>query len=208
MDMKRGLFIVFEGPDRSGKTTQINLLRAWLKARRVPHALTREPGGTALSESVRSILLDPRSRISPLAELLLYEAARAQHVGEIIAPALKAGRTVVSDRFTLATVAYQGYGRGLGAALADRLNDAATGGLRPDITFVFTMPDSEFARRSKGFRADRMEREKAAFRRKVNRAYRLLARRPGCVRVDATDTVENIHAAITAAIGRRLERRS
>ena len=198
--MKKGLFIVFEGPDRSGKSTQVRLLSDWLIKNRLKTVLTREPGGARISEAIRNILLDPKNKISPLTELLLYEAARAQHTADIILPALKAGKTVISDRFTMATTAYQGYGRKLNLKMIETLNTIATAGLKPDLTIVFTMPDSEFFERGKKLRSDRMERQDTAFRLRVNKAYAVLAMRPGSFRVDATGTMEKIHAAITARL--------
>lgn len=203
--MKKGIFIVFEGPDRSGKTTQIKLLTDWLNKKKIKTVLTREPGGTGVSEAVRAVLLNPKSKISPLTELFLYESARAQHTEEIILPALKAGKTVISDRFTMATVAYQGYGRGLDLSMIKTLNDIATAGIKPDLSFVFTMPDSEFFKRGKNLPSDRMERQKASFRLKVNRAYRELANKPGCVKIDATHTIEAIHAEITGKLTAKLK---
>ena len=198
--MKKGLFIVFEGPDRSGKSTQVRLLSAWLKKKNLKTILTREPGGARISEAIRDILLDPGNNISPLTELLLYEAARAQHTADVILPALKTGRIVISDRFTMATTAYQGYGRKLDLAMVATLNRIATAGLIPDLTAVFTMPDSEFFKRGKELKSDRMERADTAFRLRVNKAYAVLAGRPGSFRVDAARTVEEIHSAITAKL--------
>ena len=198
--MKKGLFIVFEGPDRSGKSTQVRLLSAWLKKKGRGTVLTREPGGAGISEAIREILLDPENKISPLTELLLYEAARAQHTSDVILPALKAGKTVISDRFTMATTAYQGYGRKLDLKMVETLNRIATSGLKPDLTAVFTMPDSEFFKRGKELKSDRMERADTAFRLRVNKAYAVLAGRPGSFRVDAARTVEEIHSAITAKL--------
>lgn len=198
--MKKGLFIVFEGPDRSGKSTQVRLLSDWLIKNRLKTVLTREPGGARISEAIRNILLDPKNKISPLTELLLYEAARAQHTADIILPALKAGKTVISDRFTMATTAYQGYGRKLDLKTVEALNRIATAGIKPDLTVVFTMPDSEFFKRGKNLKSDRMERQDTAFRLRVNKAYAVLAGRPGSFRVDATGTVEDIHAAITSKL--------
>ena len=191
---------MFEGPDRSGKSTQVKLLAAWLEKKGLGTVLTREPGGAGISEAIRGILLDPENRIGPLAELLLYEAARAQHTDDVILPALKAGKTVISDRFTMATTAYQGYGRRLDLKMVETLNRIATAGLKPDLTVVFTMPDAEFFKRGKNLASDRMERQNDAFRLRVNKAYSVLARRPGSFRIDARGTVEKIHAAITARL--------
>ncbi len=191
---------MFEGPDRSGKSTQVRLLSAWLEGKGLKTVLTREPGGARISEAIREILLDPGNNISPLTELLLYEAARAQHTADIILPALKAGRIVISDRFTMASTAYQGYGRKLDLKMVEALNRTATAGLKPDLTVVFTMPDNEFFKRGKNLKSDRMERQDTAFRLRVNKAYSVLAARPGSFKVDAARTVEKIHAAITAKL--------
>ena len=204
--MKKGIFIVLEGPDRSGKSTQAALLRDWLeKERRRKVVVTREPGGTAVAEKVREILLDPESEIAPLTELFLYETSRAQHTIEKILPALKAGKVVISDRYTLSTVAYQGYGRGLGLKIVDALNRISTLDLRPDLTIVFDIPDRVFAQREKTRPGrDRIERAPDAFRRRVNRAYKLLARRPGVTRVDAGRSIDEIQAGIRARVARLL----
>ncbi|MEI7482283.1 MAG: dTMP kinase, partial [Elusimicrobiota bacterium] len=193
-------FIVFEGPDRSGKSTQVRLLSAWLEKNNLKTVLTREPGGARISKAIRDVLLDPGNKINPLTELLLYEAARAQHTADIIRPALKAGKIVISDRFTMATTAYQGYGRKLDLKMVETLNSIATTGLKPDLTVVFTMPDNEFFKRGKNLRSDRMERQDTTFRLRVNKAYAVLAKRKGSFKVDATGTVEKIHAAITAKL--------
>lgn len=203
--MKKGLFIVFEGPDRSGKSTQVRLLSAWLGEKGFKTVLTREPGGARISEAIRDILLDPANNINPLTELLLYEAARAQHTADVILPALKTGRIVISDRFTMATTAYQGYGRKLDLKMVETLNRIATAGLKPDLTIVFTMPDSEFFKRGKNLGSDRMERQDNAFRLRVNKAYSVLAGRPGSFKVDAAGTVEKIHAAITAKLSAKFK---
>ena len=149
--MKRGSFIVLEGPDKSGKSTQALLLVKRLRAagREVVH--TREPGGTPLAEAIRRLLLTPGKRVEPMAELLLYAAARAQHVSELIRPALRRGAVVVCERFTMATVVYQGHARGLDLKTIAALNRAATGGLKPDVTVVLDVPETEFhARRQRG----------------------------------------------------------
>lgn len=199
--MKRGIFIVLEGPDRSGKSTQATLLKAWLEERGRKVVVTREPGGTSVAEKVREILLDPESEIAPLTELFLYETSRAQHTVEKILPALKAGKVIISDRYTFSTVAYQGYGRGLDLKTVETLNRIATLDLKPDLTIVFDIPDKVFAEREKTRPGrDRIERAPDAFRRRVNRAYKLLARRPGAVRVDGGRSVDEIQADIRARV--------
>lgn len=204
----KGVFIVLEGPDRSGKSTQAELLKAWIeKDFKREVLLTREPGGTSIAEKVRNILLDPKSEIAPLTELFLYETSRAQHTLEKILPALKAGKVIISDRYTLSTVAYQGYGRGLDLKTVATLNRIATLNLKPDLTVVFDIPDRIFAQREKTRPGrDRIERAPDAFRRRVNRAYKLLACKPGMTRVDAGRTVAEIQADIRARVGKLLKK--
>lgn len=172
-----GRFIVLEGPDKSGKSTQASLLARRLRRRGTPVVHTREPGGTSFAEAIRRILLSPRHKVEPLAELLLYEAARAQHTNERILPSLRAGKTVVCERYTLATLAYQGWARGLSLPLIGRLNAIATGGLEPDLTIVLDIPESQFESRDRSRRRDRLELESSAFRRRVREGYRRLSRR-------------------------------
>lgn len=212
MAKNKGLFVVFEGPDRSGKTTQINLLASYLKSRRIKFILTREPGGCRLSEQIRDILLNPANKISPISELLLYEAARAQHTAEKILPALKEGKIVISDRFFLATLAYQGYGRQIKLSLVRLLNSIAAFNIRPDITFLFTMPDSEFEKRKRSAmlegKTDRIESERESFRKKVNLAYKKLAKsEKNIIEIDATGKIEDIGAFIKRRIERKLRTR-
>ena len=206
--MKRGVFIVLEGPDRSGKSTQAELLKTWLESRGEKVMVTREPGGTRLSEQIREILLDPKSEIEPMTELFLYETSRIKHTLEKILPALKAGKVIISDRYTLSTTAYQGYGRGLDLKTVETLNRIATLNLKPDVTVVFDIPDKVFAEREKTRPGrDRIEREPDSFRRRVNRAYKLLARRPGVTRVNAGRPVEAIQADIRARVEKALKKR-
>jgi len=176
MPAKKGLFVVLEGPDKSGKSTQARLLAEALRAagRDVLH--TREPGGTAVAEAVRRVLLDPGLRVDPLTELFLYEASRAQHTREKLLPALAAGRVVVSERYTMSTDVYQGLARGLGLPLTRALNRFATEGLRPHLTVVIDVPDAEFARRDRARAHDRIEQAGADFRKRVRAGYRRLAR--------------------------------
>lgn len=201
---RKGLFIVLEGPDKSGKSTQARLLVAALAARGRDVLHTREPGGTAAAEAIRKVLLDVRLHVSPTAELFLYEASRAQHTDEVLRPALAAGKVVVCERYTMSTDAYQGVARGLGLKVTGALNLAATRGLKPGLTIVIAIPDGEFGRRDKHRALDRLEREDAAFRVKVRRAYRRLARRDGAALVDGTRPVAKLHADILRRVERRL----
>lgn len=200
---------MFEGPDRSGKSTQVKLLSAWLRKNRFKTRITREPGGARISEAIRRILLDPKNRINALTEILLYEAARAQHTADVILPALKAGRIVISDRFAMSTTAYQGYGRKIPIRTVETLNKIATCGLNPDITIVLNIPDRIFNERER--RAlklsgpDRMERASSNFRKRVNKAYKTLSRRPGIIRINAAEPIEAIHDKLRAAIAKKLK---
>lgn len=191
--MKRGAFIVLEGPDKSGKSTQAALLAKRLRAagRRVVH--TREPGGTPLAEAIRRLLLKPGAKVEPLAELLLYEASRAQHTAELIRPALARGEDVVCERYTMATVVYQGFARGLDRDVIGVLNRIATGGLRPDVTFVLDVPETEFHARKRRRRADRLELEPEEFRRRVREGYR---RQKGAVHLNGRAPRQELHEAI------------
>ena len=167
------MFISFEGIDKSGKTTQAKLLADFLVDRNCSVVLTKEPGGTALGEKIKKIILEDR-RVDPLTELFLYLADRAQHVQEVIKPALKQGKIVISDRYIDASLAYQGYGRGLSIELIDKLNKKATGGIEPDITFLLDLePEKAFLRTKK---VDRIERENLSFHKRVREGYLEIAR--------------------------------
>ena len=208
--IKKGIFIVFEGPDRSGKSTQAKLLQKWLEEKNRKVILTREPGGTKLSENIRKILLNPHNTISSLSELFLYEAARAQHVSDIIMPALKKGQVVISDRFTLASIAYQGYGRKIPIKTVETLNRIATSGLKPDITIVLNIPDRVFNERErlaeKILGADRIESASSNFRKRVNKAYKILSKNPKGIKITATNSIEDIQAEIIKKIKHKFSR--
>ena len=162
----KGYFISVEGGDGSGKSTQMQKIEAYLTEMGQEVLLTREPGGTPMAEKIREMILDPANRdLTGRAEMLLYAAARAQHVEEKILPALRAGKTVLSDRFTDSSIAYQGFGRGLGDMVAE-VNRIATGGVEPDLTiFLNITPAAGMARKNRqdGHVLDRLEQEKAAF---------------------------------------------
>ena len=144
----KGVFITFEGPDGAGKSTQIRKFAAYLEAHGHQVQLTREPGGTPLGDRVRKVVLDPAAGVvDDRTETLLYLASRAQHVAELIVPALSAGKVVVCDRFSDSTLAYQGIARGLGLEKMSQLNEFATGGLQPDLTFLLDGNPAELAGR-------------------------------------------------------------
>jgi dTMP kinase len=204
----RGAFVTFEGVEGSGKSTQLRRLAAHLAAKGIPHVLTREPGGTPLADEIRRLLLSPRDEaVFPETELLLYEAARAQHVRGFILPALDSGSAVLCDRFFDATTAYQVHARGLDAGQVDRLNRFASGGLTPDLTLLFDLsPEAGFSRlAARGGAVDRMERESLAFHRSVREGYlRLLETQTGrFVRIDASLPVEEVFLRVMEAVGAR-----
>jgi len=172
------LFITIEGVEGSGKSTQIKLLKTALKKRGFPVFITREPGGTKISDQIRKILLSKKNRqMVPLCELLLYEASRAQHVAERIRPALKRGKIVISDRFYDATSAYQGVVRGISRKWVEKLNLFATSGLKPDLTLILDCPVQKgfYRLRLRKKSLDRLEQEKRSFHERVRTAYLLLA---------------------------------
>ena len=172
--MDKGLFITFEGIDGCGKSTQIALTESYCKSKGRETLIIREPGGTTVGEKIRTILLDKKNdSMVPMAELLLYEAARAQIVEEKIVPALEAGMVVICDRFFDSTAAYQGYARGLGPELIDELNNIATSGRAPDITFYLDLsPEQALKRRlGRGEEEDRLEALGLSFQEKVRDGY-------------------------------------
>jgi len=172
-----GLLVTLEGGEGSGKTTQASALAKHLEERGHPVCFTREPGGTELGLAVVRLLRESEGglTLTPLAELLLFEADRAQHVSEVIRPALAAGKTVICDRFTDSSLAYQGYGRGLGLDLIRRLNDEATGGLIPDLTLLLDVPP-EVGLSREGAQLDVTGRESLEFHERVREGFLALAR--------------------------------
>ena len=205
--MKKGFFIVLEGPDRSGKSTQASLLKQWLTEKGYSVVLTREPGGTAVSEKIRSILLDPSVKIGPFAEMFLFAASRSQHMTEIIKPAIAAGNIIISDRFTMSTEAYQGYGRGLPLDAIRQINNIATEEIKPDITIVFKVSEKEFDKRIREEEKnspDRFEREDIDFRNKIIRAYSDFSSRKDINSIDASKSIEKIQSEIRAIISAKL----
>lgn len=179
-----GFFITFEGIEGCGKTTQINHLTAHLKEKNLPFLLTREPGGTAIGDRIRQILLSSEnSSMEAATEFFLYAAARAQHISQIILPALTEGKTVLCDRFADATVAYQGHGRGLNLAWIEEIHDRFLRGVKPNLTFLLDLPVEEGLRRAlkrmenQAVKEDRFEKEDLGFHRRVREGYLLLARK-------------------------------
>ncbi len=207
---KRGLFITFEGPEGSGKSTQLALLAQWLRDQGYEVLTTREPGGTRIGETIRSLLHDIRfTEMHPRAEILLYSASRAQLVEEVIRPALEAGKVVLCDRYADSTYAYQGYGRGLSLDQLREITDFATGGLRPDLTlYLDLVPEIGLARKVAGkTEMNRLDRERIDFHRRVRAGYLELAgEEPERWRIIAAEeSVEAVQAAIRALVAEKLD---
>ncbi len=199
--MQKGLFITFEGSDGCGKTTQINLLNEYLRAKCRPTLLTREPGSGGLGIKIREILLNFEGEIAPNCESFLFLADRAQHVEYTIKPALKEGKIVLCDRHTDSTLAYQGYGREGDIERIKLLNEIAVNGLKPDLTLVFDIP-AETSLKRVGHDKDRMEASGLEFFDRVRNGYLEIARlEPERVRViDASDSIENIHKKVVEIV--------
>ena len=195
--MMQGLFITFEGPDGCGKTTQMKLLAEYLEKKGEEVVLTREPGGKGLGEKVREILLNYDGEVSDRCESFLFLADRAQNIDIIVNPAVKAGKIVLCDRHIDSTVAYQGYGRGLDIERINMLNNLATNGKKPDLTFVFDV-DVETSMKRVGKEKDRMESAGIDFHNRVRQGYLELAKQePQRIKViDATKSIEEIHDEI------------
>ena len=196
------MFISFEGIDGSGKTTQAALLAEAARAAGHEVVAVREPGGTAAGERIRDLLLDPAASIEPWAEALLYAAARAQLVAEVIRPALDRGATVIADRYVDSSLAYQGVARRLGWSEILGVNLAATGELLPDRTILLELPEADAADR-RDEEADRIEAEPDAFHRAVAEGFATAARMfPGRIAVvDASGTTDEVAARVREAVG-------
>jgi dTMP kinase len=199
MTKRGGLFIVLEGVEGAGKSTQARLLSSALEAANVPHVLTREPGGTPVGEAIREVVLDKGGlAMPPETELFLILGARAAFVREVVRPALERGEIVLGDRFDLSTFAYQGFGRGLDLTRVREANRMATDGLEPDLCLILDLPvELGMDRKAGGERADRIEREGADFLHRVRNGYLSMARDlPYAETVDARGTPEEIQARV------------
>lgn len=193
----KGKFIVLEGPDRCGKSTQAKLLVNHLISLGKEVVLTREPGGTPTAEKIRQLVLEPGVDVRPMAELFLYEASRAQHTQEKIIPALQEGKIVICERYTMSTCAYQGYGRGIDLSIIDTLNKIATLETQPDLTLVFLMSDKYFTERGEYLFSDRLEQEDLAFRQKMRRGYmEMVEKTPNAYLINADQNINEIQARV------------
>lgn len=191
-----GKFIVFEGPDGSGKTTILNNVEKFLREEKIDFIITREPGGPKISEDIRDILLsNDNSEMSARAEALLYSASRAQHVDEVIKPNLEKGVLVISDRFVLSSLAYQGFGRELGYDNVKMINDFATDNLSSDYTFFFNVdPITVLKRKRNNFVTDRLENESNSYHNRVYYGYQEIMKRSddNLIIIDASKSIEEV----------------
>ncbi len=207
------LFITFEGTEGCGKSTQIDLLAQWLQKNKRTYILSREPGATAIGKQIRSLLLNRESTdIVPLTELLLYAADRAQHCEQIIKPALKEQNIVLCDRFYDSTTAYQEGGRQLSKTLVAEINQLATRGLKPDLTFLLDLPVERGLERARKRAAqeqdtqDRFEREKLEFHERVRKKYHEIALQEPerIILIDASKDIQSIHEKIIEVLATKL----
>ena len=207
----KGIFISFEGIEGTGKSTQARLLSEYLTGKGLRVTKTEEPGGTQISLKIREILLSLDSRgMDHVTELLLYNASRAQHIKEVIMPALEKGDVVITDRFSDSTIAYQGYGRGIDLKLIDSLDKISTGGLKPDITILLDIDVETGLRRNKEInKNDRLEQEDIVFHQKVRSGFiKIAEREPERVRmVDCFDGIDAVHKRVVDMVKEFLDKR-
>jgi dTMP kinase len=199
-----GCFVVLEGGDGSGKSTQLPRLAEWLRGRGLEVVVTREPGGTPLGSTLRSVVLEGEDSIDPTAEALLMAADRAQHVAEVIRPALARGAWVLSDRHVPSSLVYQGIVRKLGVDAIEAVNSWATGALTPDLVLVLDVTDEVAESRRPG-EPDRLEREGDVFHADVRAAYRDLAAAKGWSVIDGSGSPDEVEARIAAALAEHLD---
>ncbi len=205
----KGIFITFEGPDGSGKTTQIKLLEKYFEEKGYDILITREPGGTDISEQIRSVILDKNNtEMDNVTEALLYAASRAQHVAELIKPALIEGKAIICDRFVDSSIVYQGIGRNLGIDFVKKINDMAIRGTEPDITFLMKVsPKVGLSRKFSSDECNRLDMEKLDFHDQVYQGYleleRLYPKR--IIGIDASNSIEEIHGEIINIVNKKLK---
>ena len=207
----KGLFIVMEGPDGSGKTTQINLLKEYLVEAGYECLITREPGGTVIGEEIRQLILNPEHKeMSPVTEMLLYAASRAQLVHEVIGPALEEGKIVISDRFVDSSIVYQGIARKLGISTVSAVNAPGIGIYRPDGIFFIDLSEAEGLRRKKEQKnLDRMEQEGIDFHHMVSEGYRkVLSGRPEVMKIDGGRSIDTIQKKIRNHVDELLKKKN
>ena len=200
----KGIFISFEGIEGAGKTIQSKLLCEYLLKKGYKVILTEEPGGTRIGLKIRELLLSVENKgMTPVTELLLYNVSRAQHIKEVILPALKRGFVVITDRFVDSTVAYQGYGRGIDLSLIYSIEKVVTGGVKPDITILFDIDAEIGLKRNRGIKkSDRLELEDVGFHKRVRSGYlEIVSKEPERIKlIDASEGIEEIHSKIVSIV--------
>ena len=198
---KKGLFLTFEGPEASGKSSQIKLLEKYLINKRIPFIITREPGGTKLSESLRNLILRKTSNINNTEEILLLMAARSHHINKIIKPALNSGKLVISDRFADSTFVYQGHVNKFGLTKAIKLHQIILENFLPDKTFLFELSTSTILSRLKKRKSrnkyDKLEKK---FHMEVNKGYKKISKNKRFIRIDASKSLQSINKKIISHI--------
>lgn len=206
--MKKGYFITFEGGDGAGKSTQISKLKEYLQSKGFDVILTREPGGTDIGEKIRHIILDPENKeMDAVTEAMLYAASRAQHVAQVIKPAIDDGKIVICDRFIDSSIAYQGFGRGLGNSVSI-INSYAVGEYMPDKTVLLKLKPQLGSKRISDREKDRIELEAVSFHQAVFDGYEALEKiyPERIIGIDATGTIDEIHETIRMQIDGLLEK--
>ena len=203
------MFITFEGLDFSGKSTQARLLHEYLQGKKIRSVLLREPGGTKISEKIREILLDKDNQeMIPLTEFLLFSSSRAQLVNQVIKPNLKKGIVVICDRYYDSSEAYQGYGGKVDIKNIERVNEFASGGLKPDISFLIDIKPAEAFKRtgSRGNIKDRMENKEHSFYNRVYKGFKEIAgkNRKRFVIIDGQKSIEDIHTLIVSTVNKKI----
>tara|TARA_B100000029_G_scaffold433722_1_gene446710 strand:- start:81 stop:698 length:618 start_codon:yes stop_codon:yes gene_type:complete len=197
MNNKKGLFLTFEGPEASGKSSQILLLKKYLKKNKIPFITTREPGGTMLAESLRNLILKIKSDITITEEILMLMAARSHHINKIIKPALDKGILVISDRFADSTFVYQGYVNNFGVKNVKNLHKNILNNFLPNKTFLFRLPTSTIISRLKNRKTkNKYDKLDSKFHNKVNKGYDIISKNKRFIKIDASKSIENIHKKI------------
>lgn len=204
------MLITIEGPDKAGKTTQIEMLKGYASENSKNWFFTRNPGGTPLGKELREIVLHTDETISDRAELMIYLADRADHVDHVLKPAMEEGKIIICDRFIDSTVAYQGYGRGIDISLIERMNNLVCEDIKPDLTVLLTVSEGVAAKRSEGSTKDRLERENKLFFVRVRNGYMAIARKdPARFIVIETDDLspEEVHKKLIESIEERIAKK-
>ena len=197
MNKKKGFFLTFEGPEASGKSSQIKLLEKFLKNQKIPYHITREPGGTHLAESLRSLILRKNSNINIEEEILMLMAARSHHINQVIKPAIKKGKLVISDRFADSTFVYQGFVNKFGIENAKNLHSKILNNFYPDITFIFNLSVNEIIKRIKKRKnKNKYDKLDISFHKSVINGYKKISTSKRYINIDASLSKENIHKNI------------